>query len=235
MAITTVNTVIGKAQTILQDATGVRWPRAELIGWLNDAYRDVILARPDANSSSGTFTCAAGTRQKLVVGFPSALRLLDVVRNVAASGAHKAVRALQRNVLDDQRPGWHAETPSVDIEHFIFDPKVPTEFLVYPPATSSAQLEVLYSSVPTAHATSLADSDTSTVIGIDDSYANVLLDLILYRAYSKDAEYAANAARAVSHQKAAADMLGIKSTVDAAVTPVETDYAGRASGRATQP
>ena len=50
MAITTVNTVIGKAQTILQDATGVRWPRAELIGWLNDAYRDVILARPDANS-----------------------------------------------------------------------------------------------------------------------------------------------------------------------------------------
>ena len=55
-------------------------------------------------------------------------------------------------------------------------------------------------------------------ISIPDIYANALLDYILYRAYSKDSEYAGNAQRAQSHYGAFVNTMGveIKATVAAA-------------------
>lgn len=224
MATVKVTDLIIRAQTILQDTTSTRWPAVELQNWINDAYREIILIRPDANSSTGSFTCAAGTRQKLSTQFASALRLIDVVRNIAPSSSKKAVRAIDRRVLDDQRRTWHAETASVDVQHFMFDPRLPKEFLVYPPATTLAQLEVVYSSVPTGHnltETQLNDAATTDTIGLDDSYANVILDYMLYRAYSKDAEYAANAQRATNHYQALQAAIGVKTQVDVAINPVQ--------------
>ena len=222
MATVKVNDLINKAQTILQDTTSTRWPSNELVGWLNDAYREIILARPDANSESGTFTCAEGTRQVLTDGFPNALRLMDVVRNLAATSARRAVRLIDRIVLDDQRPGWHTETAGVNIEHYMFDPKLPREFLVYPPASTAAQLEVVFSSVPTDHDPSTDYSASNETIKIVDSYANAILDYVLYRAYSKDAEYAANGQRAVQHYQAMQAAVGTKTQTDNATVPVDT-------------
>jgi len=48
-----------------------------------------------------------------------------------------------------------------------------------------------------------------TTINIDDIYANALVDYMLYRAYSKDAEYAGNAQRAVAHYTAFSNSLGV--------------------------
>lgn len=226
MATVLIRDLITRAQIILQDTTSTRWPAEELIGWLNDSYREIIIARPDANSETGTFTCDQGTRQDLAKangGFPNALRLLDVVRNVASSSAKRAIRHIDRTILDDQRRGWHAETPSVNIEHFMFDARLPRSFLVYPPATSQAQIEVVFSSVPLAHSVSDATSPSATV-RIVDSYANAMLDYILYRAYTKDAEYAANAQRAAAHYQAMTTALGIKTQSDLTVTPKEPGF-----------
>lgn len=59
----------------------------------------------------------------------------------------------------------------------------------------------------------------ATPIKLDDIYANVILDYILYRAYSKDAEYAANATRASLHYQAFTSALGAKTQVDAGNDP----------------
>jgi len=110
----------------------------------------------------------------------------------------------------------------VDIQHYMFDPRLPKEFLVYPPATTAARLEVIYSSVPLAHTLTeaqLINSATTEVIRIDDSYFNALLDYVLYRAYSKDAEYAANAQRAVAHYQAFQNALGVSAQTNAASQP----------------
>lgn len=222
MATEKVVTLISKAQTLLQDVTSVRWPVLELQGWLNDAYREIVNLRPDSNTQTGTFTCAAGPRQVITTQFANALRLIEAVRNVAATSDKRAVRLIDRKVLDEQRRTWYAETTSVTIQHYMFDPRVPKEFLVYPPATSSAQLEIAYSSVPTAHTLTeaqLINSATAEVIRIDDSYANALIDYMLYRAYSKDAEYAANANRAVAHFQAFQNALGVKGQAEAASQP----------------
>jgi hypothetical protein len=223
MATVKVVELIAKAQTVLQDTTSTRWPPLELQGWLNDSYREILLIRPDINTKTGTFTCATGTRQVITTGFANALRLIDVVRNVASASTKEAIRVVDRRVLDDQRRGWHAETGTVNIQHFMFDPRLPKEFLVYPPATTSTQLEIVYSEVPTAHTLSelqLTNPATTEVIKIDDSYANAMLDYMLYRAYSKDAEYAANANRAVAHYQAMQTALGVKTQTDNALGPM---------------
>ena len=222
MATIKVVEIIDRVEAVLQD-TGVRWPRLELQNWLNEAYMNIVLLRPDANAKTGTFTCAAGTRQQLTTVFPSALKLLDITRNLAATSDKKVVRVVARSVLDDQKPSWHNETAVVNIQHFTYDPKNPKEFYVYPPATTAAELEVIYVDSPGSHALTASQLDpasgNTTVILLDDIYLSPITDWILYRAYSKDAEYSANEARAAASFQAFTAAIGTKTQVDAAVAP----------------
>jgi hypothetical protein len=222
MATVKVVDVISKAQTLLKDATGVRWPSLELQGWLNDAYREIVIFRPDSNAQTGTYACVAGPRQQITSTFAAATQLLDVVRNVASSAVKSPVKLITRQTLDDMDRTWYGSTGAVTIERYAFDPRLPREFLVYPPAAVGAQLEVIYSSVPAAHALTeaqLSNPATAEVIRIDDSFGNVLIDYVMYRAYSKDAEVSANAARAVAHYQAFQNGLGIKGQSEAAAQP----------------
>jgi hypothetical protein len=227
MSTVKVTDIIRRVEDVLQD-TNIRWPRTELQNWMNESYLAITLARPDANAKTGSFTCAAGTRQTLTKstndgGFPSGLRLLDVTRNLATSSGYKVIRLVARSVLDDQRPAWHAETGTTAIQHFTFDPRQPKEFFVYPPATTAAEIEVVYTDSPGA--TTLTESQLdpagsdATVILLDDIYMSPMIDWILYRAYSKDAEYGANEQRAQAAYGAFNAALATKNQVDSAVSP----------------
>ena len=199
MSTVKVTDIIRRVEDVLQD-TNIRWPRTELQNWMNESYLAITLARPDANAKTGSFTCAAGTRQVLTAEFPSSLRLLDVTRNLATNSGYKVIRLVARSVLDDQRPAWHAETGTTSIQHYTFDPRQPKEFFVYPPATTAAEIEVVYTDSPGATTLTEAQLDPAgtdaTTILLDDIYMSPMIDWILYRAYSKDAEYGANEQRA---------------------------------------
>ena len=225
MATIKVIDVISRVEAILQD-TNIRWPRVELQKWLNESYLSIVLLRPDANAVCATFTCAAGTKQDLTAssgGFPSALRLLDITRNVLSSSNKKVVRVVARSVLDDQRPSWHSEAQSVNIQHYTYDPRQPKQFYVYPPATNAAELEVVYADAPGSHSLTEAqldpDGSHAEVIKLDDIYLSPITDWILYRAYSKDAEYGANEQRAAAAFQTFNAAIGTKTQVDAAVSP----------------
>jgi|TARA_B110000908_G_scaffold170899_1_gene231867 hypothetical protein len=225
MATIKVIDVISRVEAILQDSN-VRWPRLELQRWINEAYLSIVLLRPDANAKCATFTCAAGTKQTLTAssgGFPTAIRLLDIKRNLASSSSKKVVRVVAQSVLDDQRPSWHTETQTASIQHYTYDPRNPKDFYVYPPAASTAQLEVVYVDTPSAHALSDSQLDpannNTAVILVDDIYLGPITDWILYRAYSKDAEHGANEARASAAFQTFNAVVGTKTQVDAAVSP----------------
>ena len=64
MSTVKVTDIIRRVEDVLQD-TNIRWPRTELQNWMNESYIAITLARPDANAKTGSFTCAAGTRQVL--------------------------------------------------------------------------------------------------------------------------------------------------------------------------
>lgn len=222
MSTVKVTDIIRRVEDVLQD-TNIRWPRTELQNWMNESYLAITLARPDANAKTGSFTCVAGTRQVLTADFPSGLRLLDVTRNLASDSGYKVIRLVARSVLDDQRPAWHAETGTTAIQHYTFDPRQPKEFFVYPPATTSAEVEVVYTDSPGAHAQTESQLDPTgndaTTILLDDIYMSPMIDWILYRAYSKDAEYGANEQRAQAAYNAFNSALNMKNQVDAAVSP----------------
>lgn len=201
----------------LQDNTSIRWPVAELVRYLNDGQREVVLYRPDSMVTNATVSCVAGTKQALPA---NGAKLIEVVRN--ATGAKKAVRLTNREILDAHTPGWHNLPGSVDVLHYMYDPRDPRVFYVYPPATASAQLDIVYSAYPT-DITEPADGALYTAVTgnicLPDIYGNVLQDYILYRAYTKDSEYAGNAARAQAHYAAFTNAMGVEIKATVAVGP----------------
>lgn len=218
MASTKVVDLLAQAGTLLQDVDGVRWPLIERQDWLNDGYVEVVNLRPDANTLTDTYVCTQGTRQVLTEQFESAQRLISINSN----GDGWPVVLVPRQALDRARMAWHAETASTLIELYVFESVTPTQFWVYPPAESGAQLEVTYSCLPTPHALTaeqLANPATTEVIRISDAYVNALLDYLLYRAFTKDAESQIAAQRAVAHYQAMATSLGVKTQSDQAVAP----------------
>lgn len=218
----TAQSIIRRAVETLQDTTSVRWPVNELVRYLNDGQREIVLYRPDSMVTNATLTCVAGTKQALPA---NGAKLIEVIRNAAATSAKKSVRMINREILDAQTPGWHNIAGSVDILHFVYDPRDPKTFYVYPPATTSAQLDIVYAAYPT-DITEPADGALYTAvtgnISLPDIYGNALLEFVLYRAFMKDSEYAGNAQRAQAHYAAFANTIGIeiKATVAVAPNPV---------------
>jgi hypothetical protein len=211
----TAQSIVRRVVETLQDNTSVRWPVNELVRYLNDGQREIILYRPDAMVTNAAVTLAAGSKQALPT---NGAKLIEVVRNT--SGNKRSVRLVNREILDSQSPGWHNITGATEILHFMYDPRDPKIFYVYPPAAASgASLDVVYAALPT-DVTEPADGALYTAvsgnISVPDIYGNVLQDYILYRSYSKDSEYAGNAQRAQAHYGAFANALGIemKATVN---------------------
>lgn len=232
MAIT-AQSVVRRVIDTLQDTTSVRWPVNELVRYLNDGQREIILNRPDAMVTNSTLTCVAGSKQSL----PSnGAKLIEVVRNAAAASTKRAVRMVNREILDAQTPNWHNLTGALETLHFMYDPRDPRVFYVYPPALTTTQLDIVYSAYP-ADITEPADGAAYTAvtgnISVPDIFGNVLQDYILYRAYSKDSEYAGNAQRSQNHYTAFGNALGIEvqATVGVAPNPVSNpNQAQRAAG-----
>lgn len=214
MATVRVIDLIDRAEQILQDTTNVRWGQQELLDHLNDAQREIVLFRPDANPVNESFTLAQSSKQTL----PSAaLRLIDVYKN--ASPNTDPITNIERKVLDDQVSDWHASTGTT-VSHYVYDPLDPKTFYVYPsPSGGGHTAMIVYSSSPTN--ISIANfSTTTTTITLDDVYANAILDYMLYRAYLKDTEYAGDINRANNHLQSFQQSLGIKAQVDQGSTPL---------------
>lgn len=214
--------LIKRAHTILLDATAVRWTALELQDWLNDGYKEIVTLHPDSNAQSATFTCSAGYRQDISTAYPEAYRVLEVLTNKAALSNKRPVNLVSRKSMDTSHPGWYNESQSISIQKYMYDKRVPKEFLVYPPATSTAQLEIIYATVPAPHTLTevqLMNPATAETIRLDVIYANPLLDYILYRAFSKDSDQANNAARATAHYQAMVTSLNFKVQSDESVAP----------------
>jgi hypothetical protein len=217
----TVQSVIDRVQKTLQDTTGVRWPVVdELVLWVNDAQREIALLKPDASAKNTTITLAAGTKQEIP---NDGNALLRVVRNMSAASnglGRRAVRIVQRDILDAQTPDWHNPTVTGDaahgtvVKHYIYDEQNPRNFYVYPgiSTANTAFAEIIYSANPTTVA-------QNGNLDIPDIYANAVMNYVLYMAYMKDAEYAGNQQRAASHYQLFTASITGKGQVDAMTTP----------------
>lgn len=217
MAITG-QSIITKAAIVLQDVTGVRWPISEMVPWFNSGQREIVLHKPDASTLNGNITLAANTSKQVVPS--TALRLIDIVRNMGVGGANpgSAITVVTRQILDTQIPNWHVSAAASEIKHFVFDQRDPKTFYVWPRPNGAIQVEAITSVSPTE----ITEAGGVAVgnLALDDIYEGAMLDYLLYRAFLKDSQYAGNAARAAAHYQAFGNALGIRLRVDLANGPV---------------
>lgn len=190
----TARRIIERASILMQDTTNVRWPQDELLKWLNDGQREVVVYRPSAFAKTSVVALAAGTKQTLPA---DGTALLGVVRNMAADGVTPgtAIRPVTREILDAQIPDWHTMASVASVKHYIYHPANTQTYWVYPPSNGTGKAEIVYAAVP-------VDVTIDQVISVDDLYMSALLNYIMFRAYSKDAEYASNAQLATAYYQA---------------------------------
>lgn len=192
--------VMRRASTILQDGDAVHWTATELRDWLNEGMRAIVTVKPNATAATAALPLVQGTKQTLPVQYTM---LHKVVRNTNG----KAVKTLaRREILDSQIPDWHntASLPfNAMVDMVLQDPMSPREFYVVPGNTGSGSIEAIVGFVPVPIPlpnTGVLDvSSYTTVVPMDDVYQGILLDLVLFRSFSKDSAAPDSAQRAQAH------------------------------------
>lgn len=199
--------VMRRASTILQDADAVRWTAIELHDWLNEGIRAVVTVKPNAKSESMILTLEEGTKQELPA---NVMMLSRVVRNVGPAPGNspgKAIRTLaRREILDAQIPNWHATgglAYNAVVDMAFQDAMSPREFYVVPGNTGTGRVEaivgVMPTPVPRPSSGFLDVANYTATVPLSDEYQGVLLDFLLFRAFSKDSAAPDAANRAQAH------------------------------------
>lgn len=215
-----VSDITTRVRILLNDQDGTRWLDSELVAWINDSQKLIAMARPDASVTNGALTLSAGTKQSIPA---TAFRLLDVMRNLASDGVTggRSIRIVDREVLDSQDPMWHTTAASGTIKHFIYDNRDPKNFYVYPPAAAGTKIEAMYSITPTEIVYNSVDvpGTMNTVLTVSPIYLEAVVNYVMYRSYSKDAEFSQNPQLAAGYLQTVFSMLGIKTQKDVAFSP----------------
>ena len=186
------STIIDKAAVQLLDTGNTRWSRTELLGWLNDGQRQIVLLSPQTNNTVESIKLDEGTRQAIPAG---GWKLLDVIRYMGTNGTTpgRAIRVVSQELLDATDPNWHSARKTNAPTNFVFDLQEQDVFYVYPPNTGNGYAQINYAKVPTGL------TAENQAIQLNDIYQTSLLDYVLFRANSKDAEYAPGLQLAASY------------------------------------
>lgn len=214
MSLVTAKEIINRVKVLINDITLTRWTKVEVLDYLNDAQRAIVIRRPDAYTvDDDDFPCVAGTKQRLP---DEALRLIEITRNKTGN----VIRGpFDRNVLDTNYPNWHTVNTATSAELFLYDERNPKTFYLYPGVADGVLVTAVYSKAPPLITEAMHDADQ--VISLDDIYMNAIIEWILYRCYMKDAEFAANPNKSLMHQSAFKTQLGEKSQADGAMAGQE--------------
>lgn len=209
-----VSDVISRARTLLNDtdSANYRWSNAEMIDAINDAQKLIAVHRPDSTVGDTELNLVAGVTQTLpAFGF----RLMDVICNVdpADNSQGRGITLIDRRELDTYMPNWRTGTKVSDVEHFMYDPRNPTKYDVYPPALAGGKVRATVARNPVAVT---APTDDLTV---SDAYFEHVFMFTMFRAYSKDLEFSGNAQLAAGYLSLFNGLLGIKTNKDNAFAP----------------
>lgn len=178
----TAGLLINQIAILLGDSINLRWPRAELLAWINDGQRELVAIQPDAKTASVNLTLQAGAWQGPVTG---AVKIIEVRQSV--NGA--VVTECDRKALDAFMSGWMSTAGSW-VRHWMPDPLNADRFYVYPAqGASPASVVVHYVAYPSA----VGEGDN---LDIRELYIERLLNYVLYRAFSKPDGSNADPARA---------------------------------------
>lgn len=174
-------------QTLIEGLTdgtagtvGTYWPRVVLFQDLNTAQTQIAGERKDIYPQRGPALLVEGTRQRID---PDAMVLMDITRNLGASGDidGPAIRQVDKETMDRVAPNWPIDTASSTIIHYMYEPDNPKDYDVWPPVPAlGTWVQIIQGMIPPDL------TDESQVLYIDDYWANAVYHYILHRAYEKN-------------------------------------------------
>ena len=176
---------------VLSDVDAIRWTEAERELWINDGIRELLGIVPSAYVKHETVQLQPGEVQQT----PADCRKLMEVRvsQKPESFGWRCARLVSREMLSLTRPAWMNKIGDGDVREYFYDPGDPDRFYVYPPQPDEpGVVELIYQAVP-------AWVELDDVFPLREDYAMAVLNYVLYRAYSKDAEFAGNAQIALTY------------------------------------
>ncbi len=215
----TVREVLRQVSVLLQDNDPqfARQTETELVDWLNDAQRAIYTFLPSACSRIDAVRLVPGTLQS-IESIPTAYckpgdgstpavpvvgaMLLDIVSNMGADGLTHgaAVRLITegRELLDTLAPSWHT-TAATAIANYIYDPRTPRHFYVYPGVHASTPVwvrmalvaePIIIPNTGTPGSELYATSGSSSVkISIHDEHVADLVNYVCARALMKNTQF----------------------------------------------
>lgn len=198
--------VIDLARFTLSDPSKVGWSDVELTAYVNAGIKKLVGLKHDAYTKQGVVSLAAGVTQEIP---DDGIELFDIIRchpsgNVVSQAEELMVKTSNR--------AWPAGTESSEIENFAFDPRNPRRFLVTPPASAGAQVELSYGAYP-PEVTELSDT-----IQLPELYLAPLWDFVVGSAYQKNTGRQ-NLPKAAQHMAAFASALGVKTQTQVVNAP----------------
>ena len=145
--------VITEVRSILQDAdTPYRYSDTDLLGFVNQTIKRMVVLRPDLFGVIGDIPTTAGSA---VQSLPSdALRLIDIFQ---VKGGN-AVTEVDRETMARYAPDWMNATAGSPV-NFMRHIKNSERFFLYPPPTAGTVLVGEYAQVPADYA--LTDTITT--------------------------------------------------------------------------
>lgn len=199
--------IVDDAEDALNDSSNATWAASRLLKWLNLGKREAAILKPDIKVSNAVTSSALaeGTKQDIS---SDGIQFIKLTRNYGTDGLTIGVAITYEDMkdMDSINPDWHTDTASATVQHYLFDPKDPKHYYVYPPQPSSDRgyVELVESAIPT-------DVAIDEAIDVDDIYESVLLDYILFRAYAEDSAHSLYAAqRSVGYWNKFVEALGRK-------------------------
>lgn len=143
---TSASTIIGQARTTLIDADATTWTDDELLGYLRMAVNKACALILDLYVTVVDHPLDPGLRQTLP---DRALVLIDAPTNGDGGPVtQQAMTELQRVQRE-----WGTATTGQP-SYFAYDKRSPLTFLVYPPASSGASIELVVGALPPEFASS---------------------------------------------------------------------------------
>lgn len=191
----TAQNVIDRTRQLINDVasgfvSGLRWADAEMLLWLTDGQREIVVLEPEANPVTAVFDVVAGKpRQSLPAA--TAHKLIRVEANGSGSLVYGNVMTIvEKDVLDSFSSAFTtrtvADAPN-PYKHYALDPVDSLAFWLDQPGLDARDVIVTYAGIP---ATLAAVGNNLT---LSEMYVPHLVDYLAWRTLSKDARAGAKA------------------------------------------
>lgn len=191
-----------------------RWPRATLLEYMREAFREIGAYRPEAFATTSTVTLVEGSKQSL----PDNAVLNEITANADGSFAHKSDDALMKGF------GAYANCPATPnfvngsvkyaVKSYAVDSGNPNIFYVSPPVP--AGITVTVSATTNSTPPAYAEADWNTPLAIKDKFYNNVIDYMMARAYQRDTESQVSQRQAASLFQLFYQAMGVKYKMESA-------------------